>query len=281
MALVVFVVFCLAVALTASGALASEAPATERLSALERHTFRLPPDAEVEVWVPNGNVVVDGGASGQAVVEVEKRVDRPHDAGDAADHDLPGALSNVGVRAFIDGPRLRVLADRPGSYGRDVDHSFHVTVLVPADAPIDVRVENGSVSVSDVNAYVHADVTNGRALLDMCRGPVDVDVANGAVRCRYLQSRAAVSLASGQMHITCRDCAALQTYRVGVGSLRAELDEGWNGSLRAETEVGRIRANRGVCSVRGVGSRLAAGPEEAAAGCSLRVGVGAMSVHWA
>ncbi|HEV2722138.1 MAG TPA: DUF4097 family beta strand repeat-containing protein [Thermoanaerobaculia bacterium] len=138
--------------------------------------------------------------------------------------------NDVHVRAEVDS------MSRWFSWGNDLDMTFDVTV--PARYNVELKTSGGSVSVGDLQGFVHARTSGGSVHLAHIAGPVDARTSGGDVHLSGAGGNAELHTSGGSLVIG----------RVG-GTLLARTSGGSitvedvHGAIDAETSGGSISAS--------------------------------------
>lgn len=135
--------------------------------------------ARIHVHLLMGGITVRGGSTKEVVVETQTR-----SGGEARVQPVPPKAEGM--------HRL----DLPGNAGLDITEQDNVVdiktsawarssdlvITVPRNSSLDLKtVNNGSISVEDVNGEIDADALNGRIMLKNVSGSVVAHALNGAI----------------------------------------------------------------------------------------------------
>jgi hypothetical protein len=202
----------------------------------------------VEIDVEVGKVEVVPGAGQEAIITRTRRY-------------LVGAPE---ARESLDNGVLRIAAECRGAIAAGCGVDYRVEV--PAGAPVRIRVQRGSVSVTETSGMVEVDAGAGNVRLTRTRGPVKVETtagnvegvdiapqfldattSAGRIRLSVAEPPGRLGLKTGAGNIDVALPVTQGGYRVaadagaGKADVSVEQDVGGSRSIIATTRAGNIR----------------------------------------
>lgn len=195
-----------AVILTAGVLTAAAAGAAERESYEQVVPFEL--GGTLTIANQNGSIVVRTWSESSVRIEAEKKA-KSRDALDDIEIVVEGSGSSVQVETVHRRKRDR--------------GSVKYTISVPAEANVEARTANGSVTIDGIHGRVDARSVNGSVKIENTVGAVDATTTNGSIRASY-------------------DRADEGTHRFHTtnGSVKVYLPSDAGGEFDAETVNGRV-----------------------------------------
>jgi hypothetical protein len=165
----------------------------------------------------NGAVTVKGWL--QSGVLVRARID--------ASGENEGAAALLASKVWVDTSGGQIRANGPDR-ANDSSWSVSYEIFVPQTTDLDLKSQNGALSISDVRGQIHFDVTNGAVRLKRVAGDVTGATVNGAIQAEL----AGNSWDGRQMDLTTHN-----------GSVTIAMPSHYSAHLQAETNMGGIQSD--------------------------------------
>ncbi len=193
----------------------------ERAADEWRRTYPLAPGGRLEIVNVDGAIDAEP-ATGAAVEIVAERTAKAATAAGARE-----LLDEIEMVEEVSAQGVRVVVKRPARL--DGDAGVRFSVRVPKGVAVDLRTENGAVSVTGLDAAVHAATVNGSVRGEaLATAAVEAESVNGAVHVALaspLDPRGRVTLESVNGRV------ALVLPAASRATIAAEVQ---NGSVAAE-----------------------------------------------
>lgn len=142
----------------------------------EEFRYPLADGGRVAVSNVNGDIRVEGGASGEVLIRATRRAGNKE------------KLERIEIRIDASADTLRIETRHPSSrWGwNDGSGSVSYDLTVPASARLDgVSTVNGNIGVSGVDGEVRAETVNGDLELDGLASDTRLETVNGAIEARF------------------------------------------------------------------------------------------------
>jgi DUF4097 and DUF4098 domain-containing protein YvlB len=174
-----------------------------------------------------GRLTIDAGQNGGANVKGWTRGDVLVRARIETSGDTEAAASMMASRIMIDGSGGQVRAtgpDRADNYGWSVSYE----IFVPQLSDLNLKTNNGGLTISDVRGQIHFDANNGGVHLKRVVGDVSGATVNGGI-----QVELAGAIWDGRQ-------MELSTHNGGV---TVSMPAQYSARIQAETGMGRIQSD--------------------------------------
>jgi DUF4097 and DUF4098 domain-containing protein YvlB len=165
----------------------------------------------------NGSIMVKGWL--QSGVLVRARID--------ASGENEGAAALLASKVWLDTSGGQIRANGPDRSG-DSQWNVSYEIFVPQTGDLDLKSQNGSLTVSDVRGQIHFDVVNGAVRLSRVAGELTGATVNGSIQ---------VELAGNSADARQMD---LKTQN---GSVTIALPVSYSAHIQAETNMGGIQSD--------------------------------------
>lgn len=179
-------------------------------------------------------------ADGVTQVRLHNENGRVEIVGDDVDEislvaDVSHGLRRTATHADIEGDTLVVDMDCPA--GIPVWCSVDYRLVVPRDLAVDVRNENGHLTLRDLDGDVTAHGDNGTIELARLSGTVDVETSNGSVRAGGLTADEVHGRSRhGSVRLTFAEAPTTVTARTSDGSVEVVVPDD-DATYRVRTDV--------------------------------------------
>jgi DUF4097 and DUF4098 domain-containing protein YvlB len=189
---------------------------SEGLTARETKTFKLNGQPEVTLETFDGSIEVHSWDRSEVEVEVEKR---------AMEQAL---LDEIKVAAEQQGNRIVLRVTGPSrSEFRGVQVGFHISptarlrVAVPRASTLQVKTDDGSISVEDVSGRIVLRTSDGNVTASRVSGEVEVRTDDGAIRMQDASGKLDLDTRDGSIVLDARP--SVLRAKTGDGSIRVQL----------------------------------------------------------
>jgi DUF4097 and DUF4098 domain-containing protein YvlB len=174
-----------------------------------------------------GRLSLDAGQNGGATVKGWQRGDVLVRARIESSGDTEAAASIVASRILIDGSGGQVRATGPEPVGNSW-WSVSYEIFVPQISDLNLKTNNGGITISDVRGQVHFDANNGGVHLKRVVGDVSGATVNGGI-----QVELAGNIWDGrQMELSTRN-----------GGVTVAMPAQYSARIQAETGMGGIQSD--------------------------------------
>jgi DUF4097 and DUF4098 domain-containing protein YvlB len=226
-------------------------------------TYPLSANGRVEIVNTNGFIKVDPSDSPQVQVRVE-RIARA-----ATQEGAKEMLKKAEIREDITADRVHLDSRSQGSFGFHGNVEVRYTVLLPANAAVDLRDTNGRIDVTGLTREIHLSTTNGHIAGKQLNGEVRASTTNGGVDLEMLSVSQDIDVqtTNGGVNVqipsnASADISARVTNgHIGVDGLSAVKadDENtrrrYSGRLNGGGHQIRLQTTNGGISISGRGAR--------------------------
>lgn len=165
----------------------------------------------------NGSVVVKGWL--QSGVLVRARIDA------SAENESAAAL--LASKVWVDTSGGQVRANGP-DHSDNASWSVSYEIFVPQTGDLDVKSQNGALTISDVHGQIHFDLVNGAVRLKRVAGELTGATVNGSIQ---------VELAGNAWDGRQMDL------RTQNGSVSVTMPASYSARIQAETNMGGIQSD--------------------------------------
>jgi len=138
-------------------------------------TYPLSANGRFEIVNTNGSIKVDPSDGPQVQVRAERIA---HAATPEGAKEL---LKKLEIREDISADRVHLESKSPGGFGFHGSVEVRYTVLLPANAAVDLRDTNGRIDVTGLTRETHVSTTNGQIEGKRLDGEVRASTTNGGV----------------------------------------------------------------------------------------------------
>jgi hypothetical protein len=174
-----------------------------------------------------GRLSIDAGQNGGATVKGWLRSDVLVRARIEASGDTQAAAETMAGRILIDGSGGQVRAMGPEQAGNSW-WSVSYEIFVPQTGDLNLKTNNGGITISDVRGQIHFDANNGGVHLKRVVGDVSGATVNGGI-----QVELAGTIWDGrQMELSPRN-----------GGVTVAMPAQYSARIQAETGMGRIQSD--------------------------------------
>lgn len=149
----------------------------------------------IRVYNINGNVNVEGYNGKQAEVKSEKIIEANSEQDkDEGVSEMQLKTEKVGntILVYVDAPFIHIRREddhihyNVRDHDRDFEYKFNFTIKVPRNTIVHAStINNGNVSVSDVQSVVNARNVNGSVTLKDVAGKTNASTVNGKITATY------------------------------------------------------------------------------------------------
>ena len=165
----------------------------------------------------NGSVTVKGWL--QSGVLVRARVD--------ASAENEGAAALLASKVWVDSSGGQIRANGPDG-SNESSWSVSYEIFVPQTGDLDLKSQNGALTISDVRGQIHFDVVNGAVRMKRVAGEVTGATVNGSIQVEL----AGNSWDGRQMDL-----------RTQNGSVSITMPASYSAHIQAETNMGGIQSD--------------------------------------
>jgi hypothetical protein len=165
----------------------------------------------------NGSIMVKGWL--QSGVLVRARID--------ATGENEGAAAVLASKVWVDASGGQIRANGPNT-SNESSWNISYEIFVPQVGDLDLKSQNGALTVSDVRGQIHFDVVNGAVRLKRVAGEVKGATVNGAIQVELGGN----SWDGRQMDLTTRN-----------GSVTVAMPASYSARVEAETNMGGIQSD--------------------------------------
>jgi len=174
-----------------------------------------------------GRLTVDAGQNGGATVKGWMRSDVLVRTRVEAAADTQSAAAAVASQVLIDSSGGQVRATGPDS-ANNARWSVSYEIFVPQSTDLNLKGNNGGLTVADVRGQIHFDVNNGGVHLKRVAGDVSGATVNGGIQVEL----AGATWDGGQLELTTHN-----------GGVSVAMPSNYSAHLQAETGLGSIQSD--------------------------------------
>jgi DUF4097 and DUF4098 domain-containing protein YvlB len=174
-----------------------------------------------------GRLTIDSGQNGGVTVKGWQRADVLVRARVEASAETEAAASIVASRVMVDGSGGQVRATGPDR----MDNSWwsvSYEVFVPQTSDLNLKSNNGGITISDVRGQIHFDANNGGVHLKRVLGDVSGATNNGGIQVEL----AGATWDGRQMELSTHN-----------GGVTVTMPAQYSARIQAETGMGRIQSD--------------------------------------
>lgn len=176
-------------------------------------TYKVGPDASLDLSNFSGDVRVTGGGGNEIKVEAVKKA-RRRDSDDAKD-----LLSQLRVEINNVGGRVEVRTVNPRTGGRSYTNVDY-TITVPATVMVSLKTVSGNIEVVNVRGEVRAEAISGDVTVTGTPNVALAKTVSGTVTARDISSAATLTLASVSGNIV---TGGLKAKAIDAGTVSGDL----------------------------------------------------------